>query len=227
MSRGTLQEPDVTQDTLGPRQVWPPVPRHSHGKHGKPPSSPSLGCAGPSPRTLPRLRRPWDGGRRPPRRMKHQKGSMSGPSTCGETHISPSTSPTMRESAAWAPVQLSILQVCCPRAVGQVPPGHAGTRHRPPAPRDQPRPTAPFSHPQRSNCFWLSGSNWSTVTCSSRVIDVSMPGWATPLQSWVPDISGKLGGTKCHFKENKRNGDEAGGPCTERDGWLPTALKWP
>lgn len=52
------------------------------------------------------------------------------------------------------------------------------------------------------------------MTCSSRVIDVSVPGWATPLH-WVPDIAGKLGGRKCHFKESKRDGDEAGGPCTE------------
>lgn len=53
-----------------------------------------------------------------------------------------------------------------------------------------------------------------------------MPGWAIPPQSWLPDVAGKFGGENAILK-SKRDGDEAGEPCTERDRWLLTALKWP
>ena len=65
------------------------------------------------------------------------------------------------------------------------------------------------------------------VTCSSRAIDVSNARLGYPTAEPGAWRGREAWWRKCHFTESKRDGDEAGGPCTERDGWLPTAPQWP
>lgn len=166
MNRGTCHEPKMAQDcaiTL----PW---------KHRKYLNSPLLSCAGFS-----RLRRPWEGGRRPPRKMRHQKSGMSWHSTCGKTHITPGTSFTW-VLTAWSssPSFMCTALGCWGDSAWtyslQTSSPHARRSAQTCSPlflllviREQLKPSA-------------------TLLQSHRCLHACL---GSPLQSWVPDTAGK------------------------------------